>query len=130
MVQPAIGEASTFRGWPVCDDCGLSVAEADGGFAVDYAAMHEAEAIQREWDQGHDEGFAIDLAVVPLFRDVPWDWGHSTCFPGRNEYWIAADRINTIGKALHWTLHLSSHRWFKYTAWEAAVRRLYNVPHS
>ena len=59
---------------------------------------------------------------------IPWLWSHAACLPDTNDYDIAAERFNTVGKVLDWTLHLMTKTWFDPIPWADAVRRFYILP--
>ncbi len=84
------------------------------------------------WEQEHDTGerlrtFVLNqLATMP--RPVPWVWSHAACALDTNDYEIDADRFDSIGKVLDWTLHLLDKPWFAGVAWMEVVRRFYHLP--
>jgi hypothetical protein len=55
-------------------------------------------------------------------------WGHSACLGDQYQYWIAANRIDIMGKMMHWTMHRSEKNWWNPHDWNAVVRRFSNVP--
>lgn len=106
---------------PDCDACGLAVTLEEGsmwvwvGACVDYK-----EAIAAvDWDKPMKG--PPDLPVRP-----EWMWGHKTCGSNQHqEYWIDAEGIDTVEKALAWTLHFTEKTWVVWGAWERLLRRLY-----
>lgn len=54
-----------------------------------------------------------NLAQAPAL--IRWGWCHHRCLPEASDYIIDADRIDTLSKALSWTLHLMDKRWLPGT---------------
>ena len=61
-------------------------------------------------------------------QSAKWQWGHQACIPDDGGYSINADRFDSLGKALDFTLHMMEKTWFQYTDWTALVRRVHDVP--
>lgn len=109
--------------WPACDVCGKPTDRSDGYLRITWTRIQEIQREQRA--ERTTEPELINLAgVLPIPRD--WQWGHSECLP-ESDYWIEASRIDTLRKAMAWTLHLMEKNWFAGTDWERAIRRLYDV---
>lgn len=89
-----------FKGWPPCDRCGKPVSKRSGV-----------------------------LSIRPE-RRASWLWSHGKCRRRRNLYQIDAERFDTLGKALDWTLHLSEKMWFRLSDWRETVKRFYDVPNA
>ncbi len=101
MVSPERKRSEvTMKTWPVCDECGGEVIPPDGYLAVDGDTI-----LDRSGELHH------------------WVWGHSGCTP--NGYAIEASRIDSMEKALDWTMHLWSKRWFANTDWHHALQKLF-----
>ena len=52
-------------------------------------------------------------------------WGHVECVPSTHSYVIAAQRLDSHGKILDWTLHLVEKSWLDAGSWGEIVRRLH-----
>jgi hypothetical protein len=122
------------RTWPPCDICRKPVATKDGLLAVSMVEIYKAEERERKWEKKHpadpSETVTLTTEGAYAYRSVPWRWGHNNCLKVViNPYEIAAERFQSLGDALAWTLHLQeSKRWLAVTNWEAIVRRLHKVP--
>ena len=111
--------------WPECEVCGKAASTKDGYLRITWADIN---ALSR---MVHDEHKRVSRAVklehiVGREERPYWQWGHMACLEG-DDYWIAADRIDTLEKAMAWTLHLLEKGWFPASDWERAIRRLYDV---
>ena len=107
--------------WPACDICGKPTTAADGYLSITYQRIHEIMAeLRQEYSR---EPEVVDAGSLPPPQPA-WHWGHSKCLP-ESDYWIEAGRIDTLRKAMAWTLHLHEKNWFGMTDWHRAIRRLY-----
>lgn len=71
------------------------------------------------------------LATVPRVEDVPWQVVHLDCITDaewQRGYPIEGTRINTVRKALAWTLHLMEKTWFEFTDWRRVMQKLFGIP--
>lgn len=112
--------------WPVCDKCGKDVRTEDGVIDIDTQEINDIGPAWEVWNQAHP-------GPVPLneFLNAPgsvkWQWGHLACVTG-DMYQIPADRFDSLGKALDWTLHMTEKPWLPNTDWNSLVRRLHDIP--
>lgn len=68
-----------------------------------------------------------DLSRLP--SAAHWHITHWRCARRSGDiYYIEGTRIDTVAKALAWTLHLAEKRWYLSTDWDVVVRRLHDVP--
>ncbi len=84
-----------------------------------------------ELERGKWAGFVRPLASVPVVKTVSWRTFHFDCITDEEWEWgypIEGTRINTLGKALAWTLHLQGKTWYEATDWENLVRKLFTLP--
>lgn len=126
-----------FRGWPPCDACGgpvedprratLSLDTRAAGRRARAARLRTEEATTTD-ASGIGVLTLSDLVRVGLPDAEPWRWLHDRCRPDTHRYEISGERLDTLGKALSWTLHLQQKTWFQPAPWEGAVRRFWNVP--
>ncbi len=118
--------------WPPCEACGEAVTTEGGFLVIRKEEMDKYEADLAHWEQEHPKDpdgsrllSSSDLLDHP--SHVHWHWGHVGCMP-EGMYGIEAVSIDSVAKALDWTLHLMQKAWFPYTDWRDSVRRLHVVP--
>ncbi len=113
-----------------CDGCGKALTWKTGRMSVDLAAVARREDADREFEAKYTDAHGNLLVSGDAWDElpelVPWQWTCGDCSSNAG-YWIEGTRIDTVRKALHWTLHLLHKIWFKHTDWDTAVRRLHEV---
>lgn len=131
-----------------CDRCGLPIRSwrelvvwCDSGKAQQ--SRREFEAWERKRTREGEDALAngdmdawlktvvYPLSKLPRVERAPWLVLHVDCITDEEWEWgypIEGRRINTVRKALAWTLHLQEKVWFEYTDWDGAIRRLFTVP--
>ena len=119
--------------WPACEVCGGPVLTRQGVLLITHSDLDRYESEESEWEAKHptpkNGAITLNMADAAAFpRKVHWLWGHTGCLPPDEMYWISANRLNTLGKALHWTLHLMGKSWFRKTDWRDVIWRLHKVP--
>ena len=114
--------------WPVCDICGEEVTTSNGFIDIDKHEVENSESARHAWDQEHSGRLQSFAESISAPEPAKWQWGHLNCITGEM-YQITADRFDTLGKALDWTLHLMEKGWLEETDWGAFVRRVHDVPH-
>ena len=120
------------REWPPCELCHKPVTIKTGVLIVASGDLEKYEEELAEFDKKHpydaDGSRLLKLGEGegPPAR-VRWMWGHSKCLPSEM-YDIGAQRIDSVDKALAWTLHLMEKTWFVHTNWEASIRQLFELP--
>jgi predicted GIY-YIG superfamily endonuclease len=109
----------------VCQECRQPISDGDGYIHVDRAAVQQAEAETAEWYKKYDTSLGVNLGqLLELPRSVPWEVHHRHCDPHperEGDYWFDVARARTHASLLHWTAHLMSKRWLKFTAWDAFI---------
>lgn len=132
-----------------CDRCGQPIGRwhdlvvwCDTGKADEVARIWNEDRKRREREaeaalkSGDMEAWCnavthtiADLAEPP--HPVSWQVMHFDCISDAEWEWgypIEGARINTLGKALAWTLHLEGKTWYEATDWEGLIRRLFTLP--
>ena len=116
--------------WPVCDKCGMTVPPEDGVIAIGKVEMEVAETEGQAWELAH-QGEPMSLEeMLTAPQSAKWQWGHQACIPEDGGYSIDADRFDSLGKALDFTLHMMEKTWVLHTDWAAFVRRVHDVPNA
>ena len=112
--------------WPVCDICSKDVTTQEGVIDIDTQEVDDIEPAWDAWKKTHPDVVSLEeLLNAP--GSVKWQWGHLNCVTG-DMYQITADRIDTLGKALDWTLHMTEKTWLMHTDWNSLMRRLHDIP--
>lgn len=125
-----------------CDRCGQPIERwrdlvvwCDSAKAHDALRRWEAENRKMEQQAEHTAkdwaGFLRPLSSVPVLDTVQWNTFHYDCITDEEWLWgypIEGARINTLGKALAWTLHLQEKVWYEATDWQGLIRRLFKLP--
>jgi hypothetical protein len=95
------------------------------------AAGERVKGIGR-WQEEHDTGERLQAMtaeqLLSMPRAIPWCWSHESCVPPEHDYEVEAERFDSVGKVLEWTLHLGGKTWFDIEGWAVTVRRFYDLP--
>ena len=110
---------------PKCDTCGKEVKIKEGVLSISFRKIREIQDKQEEFKKRHP-GPLLNVCEVMAFPSrVPWIWHHCGCNMNGTSYEIEGNRVDTIEKAMGWTLHLMEKNWFEYTDWRGLISRLY-----
>ena len=108
----------------LCSGCGKPTPVSDGYLSILDDEINEygqSKAFQES--QRPDDGEPVMLAGE-VGCPLNWRWGHNECLPAGSDYHIEGRRIDTVEKALGWTLHLMEDKyWYSATNWGQMMRQ-------
>lgn len=110
---------------PICDLCGQEVNLSEGILSISFKEVRAVQEAREAWHKEHSQLLTSSMDLLTFPDRACWVWHHCRCDPSSSSYEIDGSRFNTVGKALHWTLHLMGKTWFEFTNWRHTVGRFY-----
>lgn len=108
----------------LCAKCGHAIGPEDGGVRVLHAEIIEAQRTDRDYEEAHGDGEAVDLHEFLLVPpDIAWAPVHYRCDEDRGDaYCIDVLKVGTYRGLVWWTAHLMAKNWLDLTDWDSLLR--------